>query len=116
MAKLGVTRIVSHTTRAPRIGEIDGVDYNFVSDAEFSKMRENREFYQFVKRESSDGKRSKYGTTIKSLSHDGDIAQVLDLQGVRDMSLYCRDFDYQLIVINVHANEDIRMKRYLSPR
>lgn len=29
---------VSYTTRQPRPGEIDGVDYSFVSDAEFDRM------------------------------------------------------------------------------
>ena len=34
----GIGVSVSHTTRAPRPGETDGVDYHFVSVAEFEKM------------------------------------------------------------------------------
>jgi guanylate kinase len=31
---------VSHTTRAPREGEVDGVNYHFVDKAAFAAMRE----------------------------------------------------------------------------
>ena len=31
---------VSATTRAPRPGEVDGVDYSFVTDSDFDRMRE----------------------------------------------------------------------------
>ena len=33
----GVWKSVSYTTRAPRDGETDGVDYNFISKDEFEK-------------------------------------------------------------------------------
>lgn len=37
---------ISHTTRAPRPGERDGVDYFFVSMAEFEAMRDRGEFLE----------------------------------------------------------------------
>jgi guanylate kinase len=39
---------VSATTRPPRPGEIDGVHYHFVSDAEFDRMVEEDEFYEWA--------------------------------------------------------------------
>ena len=36
--KLKYGEIVSTTTRAPRIGEVDGVDYHFVSREEFNSL------------------------------------------------------------------------------
>lgn len=36
---LGFRVIVSYTTRKPREGEVNGVDYHFVSDVSFEKMR-----------------------------------------------------------------------------
>jgi guanylate kinase len=39
---------VSHTTRAPRPGEKDGVDYHFVSTAEFDRMIEAGRFIEHV--------------------------------------------------------------------
>ena len=39
---------VSATTRPPRAGEIDGVHYHFVSDAEFDRMVEEDDFYEWA--------------------------------------------------------------------
>jgi guanylate kinase len=37
LQELGVPEVVSHTTRARRVGEIDGVTYHFVSRKQFKK-------------------------------------------------------------------------------
>ena len=39
---------VSCTTRQPRQGEVDGVDYHFISHEEFSNRIENGEFLEYV--------------------------------------------------------------------
>src|SRR4029453_524234 len=39
---------VSHTTRQPRQGERNGVDYFFVESSEFMKMVERREFLEWA--------------------------------------------------------------------
>ncbi len=39
---------VSVTTRPPRPGEVDGVHYHFVSDAEFDAMVEEDDFYEYA--------------------------------------------------------------------
>lgn len=39
---------VSATTRAPRENEVDGKDYNFVSEAEFVRMRDNEGFLEWA--------------------------------------------------------------------
>lgn len=39
-------KTVPYTTRAPRVGEVDGVDYNFVSDEDFHGMLEDDLFLE----------------------------------------------------------------------
>ena len=39
---------VSHTTRKPRSNEVDGVDYNFVSE-KFQELISAGEFYEYAK-------------------------------------------------------------------
>ncbi|MXO91925.1 guanylate kinase [Pontixanthobacter aquaemixtae] len=39
---------VSVTTRPPREGEVDGIDYHFVSDTKFEEMVRNDEFYEWA--------------------------------------------------------------------
>jgi guanylate kinase len=42
----GMRLSVSYTTRAPRPGEVDGVDYHFVDEAAFMALRANGEFLE----------------------------------------------------------------------
>lgn len=39
---------VSHTTRPPRPGEVDGVDYHFIAEATFKRMIEKEEFVEYM--------------------------------------------------------------------
>ena len=41
-----LARVVTCTTRIPREGEIDGVDYHFLSDEEFKRRAEAAEFLE----------------------------------------------------------------------
>lgn len=38
LEKLGFNRIISYTTREKRVGEVDGVDYNFISKEQFKRL------------------------------------------------------------------------------
>lgn len=44
----GISYSVSATTRAPRSGEIDGVNYYFKTREEFDQMREEGDFLEYV--------------------------------------------------------------------
>jgi len=70
---------VSYTTRAPRSGERDGVDYKFVTDEEFSQMIERQEFAEWA---VVHGKR--YGTAIHTVN-----------RALEDGKDYLFDIDYQ---------------------
>jgi guanylate kinase len=54
---------VSATTRVPRAGEVDGVDYRFVSADEFERMRANGEFL-----ECSQHLDNWYGTPVRPIT------------------------------------------------
>ncbi len=70
---------VSHTTRAPRPGEKNGVNYNFVSEEKFLEMLVAGDFL-----ESADVHGAKYGTS-QSFVNDGlvnhDMILEIDWQG-----------------------------------
>jgi guanylate kinase len=63
---------VSHTTRAQRDGERDGVDYHFVDEVEFLRMIEEHAFLEWA---IYNGNR--YGTSWKAI--EGPLAQGLDV-------------------------------------
>jgi guanylate kinase len=75
---------VSCTTRQPREGEVDGTDYFFISEEEFSRRVERGEFLEYA---TVHGHR--YGTP-KHVIEDGfkcgrDILMDLDVQGVQQI-------------------------------
>jgi guanylate kinase len=53
---------VSYTTRAPRANETNGVDYNFVSNDEFSRMVEAQEFAEYAVVHGN-----RYGTAVATI-------------------------------------------------
>uniref|UniRef100_UPI003F4F5F1C guanylate kinase n=1 Tax=Agrococcus chionoecetis TaxID=3153752 RepID=UPI003F4F5F1C len=76
---------VSATTRAPRPGEIDGVHYAFVSDADFDRMVDEGEFLEWAIVHN----RSRYGTPRSSvqaaLDEGSSVLLEIDLQGARQV-------------------------------
>lgn len=76
---------VSHTTRPPRAGEIDGVNYHFVSTERFAAMREAGEFL-----ESAFVHANWYGTARSEvearLNAGQDVVLDIDVQGARLVS------------------------------
>ena len=72
---------VSHTTRQPRNGEVDGVNYNYVSREDFVSCKERGEFI-----ETAEFSGNMYGTSkmaIQSIQEKGQICILdIEMQGV----------------------------------
>lgn len=77
-------RSISCTTRAPRPGEVDGVDYFFVDVAEFRRRRQAGEFL-----ESAEVHGNLYGTLRSELDRihasGADALMVIDVQGAESV-------------------------------
>ncbi|HSH73477.1 MAG TPA: guanylate kinase [Methylophilaceae bacterium] len=75
---------VSYTTRKPRPGEVDGVDYHFVDDAEFLRMLGEGDFL-----ESAEVHGARYGTSqIRvdiGLQDSNDLILEIDWQGAEQV-------------------------------
>jgi guanylate kinase len=71
---------VSCTTRAPRAGEIEGKDYQFLSEAEFTKRVERGDFLEYAQVHGD-----RYGTlrepVVANLSSGRDVLIDIDTQG-----------------------------------
>jgi guanylate kinase len=80
----------SFTSRAPRAGEADGVDYNFISRAAFETMIAGGDFLEYA-----DVFGNYYGTSAREtervLASGCDLVLVIDVQGARQVRL--RGFD-----------------------
>ncbi len=71
---------VSFTTRAPRVGEEDGVNYNFVDHAEFERMIADNELLEYAQYVGN-----YYGTSMKvikdKLEQGVDVLLDIEVQG-----------------------------------
>lgn len=81
---------VSYTTRQPRAGEVNGVNYNFVDRTEFERMIQAGELLEYAEYVSN-----YYGTSMKAIQDrlDAGIDVLLDIevQGAAKVKLRCPD-------------------------
>jgi len=85
---------VSHTTRKPRINEIDSQDYHFVSEEKFKSLIKNNEFLEYAKVFNN-----YYGTVKSSVINNLDKGKKLifdiDWQGTEQIKK--KKLQYKLI-------------------
>ena len=78
---------VSHTTRKPRLNEVEGIDYFFINHEEFKKKIANNEFYEHAKIFDN-----YYGTSRDTvnliLKNNNSILFDIDWQGTQQLSKF----------------------------
>ena len=76
--------LVSHTTRAPRPGEVDGRDYTFLGEEEFKSMAERGQFAEWALVHGN-----YYGTALtriqEVLAEGDDVLMDIDVQGAEQI-------------------------------
>jgi guanylate kinase len=93
----GIHFSVSYTTRPPRVGEEDGVNYNFVDRAQFEGMIERGELLEYAQYVGN-----YYGTSLKVIQNrlDAGIDVLLDIevQGAAKVRSRCPDAVFIFII------------------
>ena len=88
---------VSFTTRQPRVGEADGVNYHFVTREEFEQMIANEELLEYA-----EYVHNYYGTSLKVIREklDAGIDVLLDIevQGAAKVRAKCPDAVFIFII------------------
>lgn len=101
MYNLGFDKLVSYTTRKPRIGEVDSIDYYFVSIEDFDKI-------DFVETVNIHG--NKYGVSIKEIeSKVNDMILVAEPNGVEQILE-----QMEAIVIFLDLPKEIRKQNMIN--
>ena len=79
-----LSRVVTVTTRKPRVGEIEGRDYHFVTKDKFKDLINNQEFIEFAKIHNNF-----YGSSLKSVQElfnkGRDVLLNIDVQGATSL-------------------------------
>ena len=119
---LNIPLSISATTRKPRFGEIDGVDYYFLNKNEFEKKIENDEFFEYANVHGN-----YYGTLISQIDKKLELGQnvilEIDVQGgiiakskrPDAILIFCRTEDENILENRLRArntdSEEIILKR-----
>lgn len=101
--KYNITKIVTYTTRAPRVNEVNGVDYNFVSVDEFAKLTQEDFFVETTYYNSN-----YYGTAKKDIKDDKCV--ILDPNGLKS---FLALNDERIVSIFLDSDEKTRFNRML---
>lgn len=104
----GFTNIVSDTTRPPRQGEVDGINYNFIPPREFTKRMRQEEYLEF-----SEFRGWYYGTNKQSVSGSVNIG-VFNMDGIVSLLQFSRKDEYTIIPVYLKVNVFTRLCRSIK--
>lgn len=106
----GVGYSISHTTRKPREGEVNGLHYYFIDRVEFENMIEAHEFVEWALVYGQ-----LYGTSISTLNRElcsgKDLLMDVDVQGAREIK---RQFPESLSIFILPPSIEILRERLNS--
>ncbi len=101
--KYGITKIVTTTTREKRKGEVDGVDYFFVTPEKFQQMIKEDKFVEYT---TYNGQM--YGSTKDQIAKDKCV--VIDPEGLKS---YIALGDPSIMTFFLDATEETRHERMI---
>ena len=105
--KYGFKRIVTYTTRPARWGEVDGVDYHFISRDEFLGKVKRNEFAEWKTYNTVEGEWL-YGTAIDDIEGNDKSILIITPDGYRDI---IARLGYKPRSIYLYANNETILKR-----
>ncbi|MDU2374523.1 MAG: AAA family ATPase [Peptoniphilus harei] len=94
----GIKKIITYTTRPPRISEVDGMDYNFIEQELFKKMNEDNLFigttcyvgnYYSTLREDLEKNNNKDSDCVIVVDKEGVLAIKKEFANARSIYLKC---------------------------
>lgn len=107
--KHGFKRLVTYTTREPRQGEIDGVDYHFISKSEFRRLKEQGYFC-----ETAEYNGWCYATATKDCTDDKIVVvtphglrQLVKFKGLNIVSFYINVGRKERLIKILQRGDDI---------
>lgn len=104
------SRIISTTTRAPRQGEVHGVDYYFISEQDSCEMEREGLFFELIEFNGT-----RYGVTNEEMEQkiqaDKAPIVILEPRGLQIYQQKCIEHGWDIYKIYVHTVESKRIER-----
>lgn len=108
---LGLWESISYTTRHPRPDEVDGVDYHFVTRAEFEALRDSGGFLEWFE-VFGDLKGTPRAPVKERLAAGDDVLLEIDVQG----ALKVREVFPEALLVFVKPPSPEELRRRLTER
>jgi guanylate kinase len=110
-----VKTIVSTTSRKPRVGEIDGVNYNFVSRKQAREMLSQGEFLEHRRYNTETGE-DVYGITKDSIEIESDYKYltIVDYDGSLQLKENLKEYGVEITTFYIDCDLQTRMIRSLN--
>ena len=106
-------KLVSVTTRPKRQGEVEGTDYYFISEEEFTALEEGEGLVQ-----ATIFKGCSYGTTVEELDRISGMGKapivIVEPNGIPQFEAVAKTHDYKLKTLFLTADLKILIRRYLQ--
>lgn len=110
--KLDLPRVVSCTTRPPRPGEIDGIDYKFISKEKMWKLKIEDKLANYTNYSVAGDDIWEYGYLKEDLVKDNCL-MILNPRGFRDITRL-RNLNATIISFHITASLEERLERSLK--
>lgn len=108
----GFRKIISHTTRAPRPGEVDGREYYFVSREEFDRMHAACRFVEVVEFNGN-----KYGAArqqfIDAIASGRSVVVVVEPNGRDEILQFADEMDLPALPVFITNPADVIAERFM---
>ena len=112
----GIKKIITYTTRPPRVSEVDGIDYNFIDQELFKKMDQDNLFigttcyvgnYYSTLKEDLGKNNNKDSDCVIVVDKEGVLAIKKEFANARSIYLKCsrETLRERMIKRNDHAND-----------
>lgn len=112
LAKQGFHKAISFTTRPQRDGEVNGVDYYYITNEEFDKLEKENKLYEQTSY-IVDGEVWHYGLTRESFVNDKPNVVVINFDGLKQL-LQRKELEDKIFVLVMESELDDRIIRYLK--
>ena len=99
-------KLVTYTTRSMRYGEVEGVDYNFVTIDDFKEKLDNGFFFEHVIYNEN-----YYGTALNDIAPDRVV--ILEPNGLKEYVAKAKD---KIKIVYLESTEETRRKRMIERR
>ena len=109
--KIGMPIALSFTTRPMRVGEQQGVEYNFITEKDFWDLHGCNLLAEYTSYNVAGGETWHYGLTKEELEKDEYVLVIVNPHGLEQLKDIYKDKVYSILI---DAPADVRIKRYLE--